>query len=244
LAEHGTIIETFAEMATRYEKLMNSELKRFWGIDYYSFISKVLGEIKIIDSNRIIDIATGTAFIPRSIIEANARYSHIVGLDITLEMLRNGQKIIAESGANDTVDLVCASAHEMPFKAGSFDLAICCLATHHMSVDELLSEIYFSLKPGGVFHIGDVGGSARWKIGFIRTVIKVLAFIYFFFTENLSRAKAEAEAVANVMTSDEWFERISDKGFKDIEIHEIQSSKFWTPNPIILTARKALEEKA
>jgi len=238
LNDQEHIIETFSEMATRYEKLMNSELNRFWGMDYYAFIHNVLGDVTTKPSELVLDIATGTAFIPRIMVQKEQKFSRIVGLDITLEMLRNGKKLVGDQEGNRTIDFVCASAHEMPFQPNTYDRAVCCLATHHMSVDKLLSQIKFALKPGAVFHIGDVGGSSKWKIGFIRTVIKVFAFIYFLVTENYSRARAESKAVANVMTSEEWREKIVQQGFEDIQIREVQSSKFWAPNPIIIQARK------
>jgi ubiquinone/menaquinone biosynthesis C-methylase UbiE len=242
LTEQEHIVETFSEMATRYEELMNSELSRFWGIDYTSFIQEVLGNISTDTSERILDIATGTAFIPRSFLHDGVEFSRIIGLDITFEMLKNAIRLIGDNPRAKFVDFVCASAHAMPFKTDSFDIAICCLATHHMSVDQLLTEIDLALKPGGSFYIGDVGGSSKWKIGVVRTIIKFFAFISFLFTENYSRARAESEAVANVMTSEEWYERIRAKGFENISIREIPSSRIWTPNPVIIKATKKLEE--
>jgi ubiquinone/menaquinone biosynthesis C-methylase UbiE len=242
LNEQEHIIKTFSEMASRYERLMNSELRRFWGIDYYHFISEVLLGIQIDLHGKILDIATGTAFIPRTLYKEKPPLGTITGLDLTFEMLFNGKTLLDQIRAAEKVTLVCASAHAMPFMGGSFDIAICCLATHHMSVNQLLSEIHHALKPGGRFHIGDVGGSAKWKIGLIRTVIKALAFMFFLVTENYSRAKAESEAVANVMTSEEWHDLIVENGFEKIKIREMKSSKFWTPNPVILEATKTLEE--
>jgi len=242
LTEQEHIIETFSEMATRYEQLMNSELRRFWGIDYYSFIQEVLGEITTDHSYKVLDIATGTAFIPRNLINNGTNFSGITGLDITLDMLKNAKRLLGNTSQVENVDFVCASAHAMPFKSACFEIAICCLATHHMSVDRLLTETYSSLKPGGKFYIGDVGGSNKWKIQAVRSVIKIFAFFYFLFTENYSRARAESEAVANVMTSKEWYELIRTKGFENILIREVQSSKFWAPNPVIIEATKKLEE--
>lgn len=222
---------------------MNSELRLFWGIDYYGFIGEVLGEIRLDDpQKRILDIATGTGFIPRYFRERRNADNSITGLDITFEMLLNGKKSLSKNGSIKGIDLVCASAHDMPFKQASFDVAICCLATHHMSVGKLLSQIQYGLRPGGKVFIGDVGGSARWKIGFIRNVIKIFAFFYFLFAENFSRAKAESGAVANVMTSEEWYNRIIANNFENIKIREIQSSRFWTPNPIIIEATKLSTE--
>lgn len=241
--EQDHIIETFSEMATRYEDLMNSELRRFWGIDYYAFIKEVLGDLDISDGTKILDVATGTAFIPRNILKENPNADHLTGLDITLDMLLNGKKLIEQQPSTGQVDFVCASAHDMPFKQSGFDLAICCLATHHMNVSLLLSELSRSIKPGGKLHIGDVGGSAKWKIGLIKSVIKVLAFVYFLFTENFSRAKAESAAVANVLTSEEWKILVQKNGFINIKVREVQSSRFWVPNPVIIEAIKSLEVK-
>lgn len=238
MSEQEYIIETFKEMASRYEKLINSELNRFWGINYYEFVSEVLRGLDIDETSDILDIATGTAFIPRFLHGQGHLPRSILGLDLTYEMLLYGKQKIENNEIKNRTRFVCASAHEMPFRQESFSLAICCLATHHMNVDKLLSQTYALLKPGGIFRIGDVGGSAQWKIGFIRIVIKALAFIYFFFTENLSRAKAESEAVANVMTSEEWHQHIEENGFENIKIREIKSRYFWTPNPVIIEATK------
>lgn len=241
--EQKHIIETFTEMASRYDKLMNSELNRFWGINYFEFVSDVLGEIEINETSVVLDIATGTAFIPRYLIKQEIPPGTITGLDLTFEMLINGKEQIENHDVENKIHLVCATAHEMPFRQNAFDIAICCLATHHMNVEKLLSQIHASLKHGGKFHIGDVGGSEKWKIGFIRVVIKTFAFVYFLFKENLSRAKAESKAVANVMSSGEWHQCILEKGFENVKIREIRSDRFWIPNPVIIEATKKLEER-
>ncbi|MCJ7623547.1 MAG: class I SAM-dependent methyltransferase, partial [Anaerolineaceae bacterium] len=195
MSEQEHIIETFTEMAPRYESLMNSELNRFWGVSYPEFVSDLINEINFNGNQRLLDIATGTAFIPQFISKQGFSFDQFVGLDITFEMLSNAKQQLEKNNHSRPTQLVCASAHTMPFKNNTFDIVICCLATHHMNVDMLLEQIYMALKPGGKFHIGDVGGSNRWKIGIIRALIKTFAYIYFLFTENLSRAQAESEAI-------------------------------------------------
>jgi len=129
----------------------------------------------------------------------------------------------------------------MPLQKHIFDIAICCLATHHMNIDLLLKNVYSSLKPNGKFHIADVGGSKRWKIGIVRTFIKIIAFIYFLLVENLSRARAESGAIANMITINEWRELIADHGFISIKARELKSKRFWAPNPVIIEAKKPME---
>ena len=241
MSEQDHIIETFSEMASRYENLMNSELNRLWGVSYLDFIQELVNEIDFVGHQNILDIATGTAFIPQYLTAQKIPYHHVVGLDITFEMLSNAKEQIKENGNNSSIQLVCASAHAMPFQKHTFDIITCCLATHHMNVDLLLRNSYSSLKPNGKFHAADVGGSKRWKIGIIRALIKVVAFIYFMFAENLTRAKAESEAIANILTVSEWREVIKAQDFVSIKARELKSKRLWAPNPVIIEAKKPME---
>jgi len=241
LNEQDHIIETFTEMASRYEILMNSELNRFWGVSYLDFVQELINEIDFGNHQSILDIATGTAFIPQYIAAQKIPYKHMVGLDITFEMLSNAKEQISRNNYDSSPRLVCASAHAMPFQKHTFDIAACCLATHHMNIDLLLSSIYSLLKPNGKFHIADVGGSKRWKIGIIRTLIKIIAFIYFVLAENFTRARAESGAIANVITINEWRKLIADHGFISIKARELKSKRFWVPNPVIIEAKKPME---
>jgi ubiquinone/menaquinone biosynthesis C-methylase UbiE len=163
------------------------------------------------------------------------------GLDLTFEMLHQAKSQLEKTFNNLPVKLVCASAHEMPFRASVFDVATCCLATHHMNAEKLLANTFAALKPGGRLYFGDVGGSARWKIFFIRGFLKLAAFLYFLFTENLSRARAESSAVSNVRSANEWLELMHDAGFTNIGVREMEMNRFWIPNPVIIEAQKPQE---
>jgi ubiquinone/menaquinone biosynthesis C-methylase UbiE len=241
MSEQNHIIETFTEIASRYESLMNSELNRFWGVSYLDFIQELINKIDFESRPNILDIATGTALIPQYLASKKISKQSVVGLDLTFEILSNAKEQIRKKSNNSSIQLVCASAHAMPFQEHTFDLAICCLATHHMNADLLLNNIHSSLKPNGKFHIADAGGSKRWKIGIIRFLIKIFAFIYFLVVENLSRAQAEAEGVGNIRTVNEWRELITGKGFVSIKTRELKSKRFWTPNPVIIEAKKPME---
>ena len=140
--EQENIIETFTEMASRYESLMNSELNRFWGVSYPEFVSELVNEIDFNGDQRLLDVATGTAFIPQFISTKKFPFNKFVGLDITFEMLSNAKQQISKNNLGKIIQLICASAHAMPFQEHIFDIAICCLATHHMNADLLLKSIY------------------------------------------------------------------------------------------------------
>ena len=241
LEEQRNIIATFSEMAPRYEGLMNNELNRFWGINYEGFVAQLLESVKTRPDEVILDIATGTAFIPSYLSRSGKKFKKIIGIDITLSMLQNANRNLGFKKV-EWLTLVCGSAHELPLKAGSVDRAICCLATHHMDAERLLSNIFNALKDGGTAHLADAGSSNSWKNGLIRFGIKSLAFLYFLFTENYTRAVAEAQSIANIHTIQQWEDMIVAAGFSHLELNEMKSKKFWAPNPIILKFQKREDE--
>ena len=243
MTEQQEIITTFSEMAPRYESLMNNELNKFWGINYRDFVSCLLADITTCEDELLLDIATGTAFIPSFLLDRKLKFRKIIGLDLTYGMLWNGKVRLAEKNYESQSPLVCASAHQMPFRQDSFDQAICCLATHHMNVAILLTNINLSLKSGGRLHVADAGGSSKWKNKTIRLFIKTAAFLYFLFAENYSRALAESAAIGNIHTAQEWEDLVKGYGFVDIKIHQLKSKRFWAPDPIIIKAIKKPKEK-
>jgi len=237
LDEQREIINTFTEMAPRYSALMNSELDKFWGFTYEGFVSDFLKNIHIRENENLLDIATGTGFIPKYLFMNNGRLKYVYGLDLTFGMLEVAKKSISQDQI-DFFNFFCASAHEIPIKAEYFDHIICCLATHHMNIHELLKNSHRCLTEKGTLHIADAGGSSKWKNRLIRFIIKSLAFIYFLFFENVSRARAESSAVANIHTADEWMDLLKENSFIDIKITEIKSRRFWAPNPLFIEAKK------
>jgi ubiquinone/menaquinone biosynthesis C-methylase UbiE len=243
MTEHKEIITTFSEMAPRYESLMNNELNKFWGISYEGFVGYLLSDISTDKNDLILDIATGTAFIPAFLIEKKLKFKKIIGLDLTFGMLRNAKIRLLENKYEERVSLVCASALQMPFLPEIFDQAICCLATHHMNVSTLLSNIEWSLKPDGDLYVADAGGSSRWANNIIKLLIKVAAFLYFIIAENYSRAVAESAAIGNIHTAQEWEELVKIHGFADIKIQQMKSKRFWAPDPIIIKAKKNSKER-
>jgi ubiquinone/menaquinone biosynthesis C-methylase UbiE len=243
LEEQQQIIETFTEMAPRYEGLMNNELNRFWGFSYEGFVREFLEGLQTESSDVILDIATGTAFIPSYLIKHQKPFKKVIGLDITFHMLLNARRNINEDWFSGPLSLLCASAHEMPLQSNCMDRAICCLATHHMDASLLLTNIYRSLVPGGIAHLADAGSSSKWKNRFIGFSIKTAAFLYFLFTENLTRARAESSAIANIHTAEEWTEIAEGCGFVNIEVKQMKSRKFWAPNPLFINIQKPKEQE-
>ena len=98
VVKNDRLIQAFKEMTPRYEAAVNNELQRFWGWSYLNFVDKLIDITPIHEHDTVLDVATGTAVIPMRLLEQNRIADFIVGLDITLDMLRNASKHIQEEG--------------------------------------------------------------------------------------------------------------------------------------------------
>ena len=95
-------------------------------------ISRLLVDVPAEAPIRILDIATGSADIPNALLEwgrQRERSLTVVGVDNQAAMLR-----LASVQAPNIL-LVQADALALPFMPGSFDLAFCALAFHHLGFE-------------------------------------------------------------------------------------------------------------
>lgn len=236
--EKNLIIDTFEELSPRYEEVVDAELNLFWGWRYNEFVDTLLKMTTVREDDRVLDIATGTGVIPTKISTENGSVRSLHGLDITFGMLQRAQKKFVEKQVGREIRLSCASAMEMPYANRSFDLVFCGLATHHMSVPKLLSEMHRILEANGRIAVADVGSSPLWKIPGVRLLLRIGAFLYFYLRENPDRAWAEASAISNIRTKEEWHALLVDAGFEQISITKLKSKYRWIPDPLVLHAVK------
>ncbi|MCL4562671.1 MAG: methyltransferase domain-containing protein [Chloroflexi bacterium] len=242
MSQKKIITEAFTEMAPHYEEKVSSELDRFWGMDYTGFVDRLIQLAQIVEGEVVLDIATGTAVIPRRLLDARVPFKSIHGLDITPAMLRKARQKLEHNHSTPPVQLSCGSAMELPFRSDYFDLVFCGLATHHLSVPQFLAQVHRVLKPGGRLAIGDVAGSPIWQLPGISHAIRAAAFLYFLPGEGFARASSEAAALSNVYSAPEWKEALALAGFSSIQINYLTARHSWIPAPLIIRAQKPAGE--
>lgn len=229
------VIEAFTELAPDYQATMERELRQFWGVGYEEFISRLLGMLEWRPDDVILDVATGTAFIPLLLGGKRGAQNHIVGLDITLAMLQHARRKMAAARLPSTIAVVCGSGMVMPFRARAFDVLICALGTHHMDVPHMLAEMKRVLRPGGQLLLADVRATAFWRSRAGAFVLRILLVLYGLALRS-ARAQAEMEAFASVRTTDEWRALLTDFGFENIELQELSALRRWYPGGLIMKA--------
>lgn len=241
MVDTENIVETFTELAPRYEETMDSELRELWGIAYHDFVNDIVETIPVQEGDLVLDIATGTARIPLAFLRQAAVPCRVVGLDITPAMLQGGVADIRAHDLADELHLVCGSAMEMPFAYGVYDLITCGLGMHHVDVSRTLFEMSRILKAGGNLVLVAVCAPRLWRIFPVSTLLKLVVFVYFWLTNSRSRAWAESSAVGNIHTAGEWRQILSDHGFSNITVRsEFVGRRFWYPNSLMIKARRGV----
>jgi demethylmenaquinone methyltransferase/2-methoxy-6-polyprenyl-1,4-benzoquinol methylase len=96
----------------------------------------------------VLDVATGPGGVALQLTERSR--SRVVGLDLTLPMLRQGQDNIARRRLGDRVQLVNGRAEQLPFPDGPFDaLTFTYLLRYVDDPQATLIELARVVKPGG-----------------------------------------------------------------------------------------------
>ncbi len=126
---------------------------------------------------RVLDVASGTAGVALQL--ADRTSAHVVGVDLTLGMLRIGQRSVSRAHQTRRVQLVSGRAEELPFPDASFDaLSFTYLFRYVDDPQATLQELARVVRPGGVMASLEfmVPPSAFWRAwwwGYTRLVLPV-----------------------------------------------------------------------
>ncbi len=114
---------------------------------------KVLAKIINHQPESVLDIATGTGDLA-IIFAEKSEASKIIGLDISEGMLSIARKKIQETHLEKKVEFLKGDSEALPFSDNSFDaISVAFGIRNFETLEKGLSEIYRTLKPGGLFII-------------------------------------------------------------------------------------------
>ncbi len=113
----------------------------------------------------VLDVATGTARLARTLFEQPGYRGRLIGLDYSRKMLQEARRQTQPWAARIT--LLWQDASQLPFPDGIFDAVTCLEALEFMpNPERVLQEMARVLRPGGVFLITNrIGTDARWMPG-------------------------------------------------------------------------------
>jgi demethylmenaquinone methyltransferase/2-methoxy-6-polyprenyl-1,4-benzoquinol methylase len=94
----------------------------------------------------VLDVASGTAGVALGLARAGAT---VVGVDLTEQMLRQGQRNVADARMGDRIQLVAGRAEQLPFDDAAFDaLTFTYLLRYVVDPEATLRELARVVKPG------------------------------------------------------------------------------------------------
>ena len=99
----------------------------------------------------MLDVATGTGLLAADFARTISGYGYVVGVDLTLSMLKTARWRLNSKGLRHKVDWVLARAENLPFRDGSFGSASISLALRNVSdAQKTFGEMSRTTGPGGI----------------------------------------------------------------------------------------------
>ena len=135
----------FSSVASKYDVMndaMSLGIHRLWKDAMMDWLAPRPGQ-------RLLDVAGGTGDIAFRFLK-RARQGEAVVLDMTEDMLLEGQKRAEAAKLADQLDWVVGDAMALPFEDASFDRYTISFGIRNVTrIGDALSEAYRVLKPGG-----------------------------------------------------------------------------------------------
>lgn len=153
------VTKMFNNIAVKYDAL-NTLFTM--GIDN-NWRKTVINLLRPFKPKRILDIATGTGELAIRLTELNPK--EIVGIDISKEMLIEGEKKIQKKGLNHIITLKRGDGEALPVQNDYFDAATIGFGIRNFeNPQEGLKEILRTLKPGGICVILELSKPNRFPM--------------------------------------------------------------------------------
>lgn len=113
-----------------------------------AFYQKIVALGLCVRNQRVLDLGTGTGVLPRNLYRYGAKFT---GADISENQIAQARRLSEEAGMK--IDYIVASAEEIHFPSGTFDVITACQCFFYFDKDIVLPKIHRLLKPGGHFVI-------------------------------------------------------------------------------------------
>ncbi len=203
------IASMFGEIAPKYD-LLNRVLS--FGVDLY-WRKELVKAIRLISSNRVLDLASGTFDVCKEIFKVHS-FAKIIGMDLSLKMMLAGKKKIKRS----CFLAVCGDGRRIPLKDSSVDCVTIAFGLRNIYPrDEAYEEVLRVLVDGGMFCILEFGSTKDPILGGIYNIY--LSFLLPKIASLLSKHGAYmylADSVSKFPTAPKLKDELLRAGFKDV----------------------------
>ncbi|MGA2285340.1 MAG: ubiquinone/menaquinone biosynthesis methyltransferase [Dehalococcoidia bacterium] len=110
---------------------------------------RLLREVDLQNAGIVLDLATGTGDLALAIARRSPQ-ARVVGVDLSLEMLRRGREKLKRAGLDSQVSFIIADVTALPFRDGVADGAVNAFMLRHIvPLPGAFTEFRRVLRPGG-----------------------------------------------------------------------------------------------
>lgn len=142
------------EDAADYDAMDHAEVNRAFAADFLA--AATAAGVALDAACEVLDVGAGTALIPIELCRRGLQ-PRIVAIDLAREMLRLGERNVAESGLGAQILLEPVDAKSMHYSSGRFRAAISNSIIHHISDPaQVVAEIDRVTAPGGLVFVRDL----------------------------------------------------------------------------------------
>ena len=125
---------------------------------------RILGTANITAQDRVLDLGCGLGNILIALAERIDFAHPPAGVDVSPDLIRIGEREIAQAGLGGRISLQVAPATRLPFEEGAFDVVLTSHVLKHLDDEALLTsfrEVVRVLRPGGRFLLWEFEKSPR-----------------------------------------------------------------------------------
>ena len=177
--------QLFAGLPPRYDRLaeiLSMGQNRRWRTEMVGHVAPLLStsDASAAAARLVLDVACGPAGVSR--LHARSSAAHIVGIDLSEDMLRQGSAAVAGDGLGGRIDLVAGRGEQLPFPDACFDgLTFTYLLRYVADPAATLQELARVVKPGGpIASLEFAVPSAPWRAAwwcYTRAVLPVAGLV-------------------------------------------------------------------
>jgi len=131
---------------------------------------RILSVANISSQDQVLDLGCGIGNILIALAERIDFTHPPVGVDVSPDLIRIGEREIEHAGLRDRIRLQLAPATRLPFEDGSFDVVLTSHVLKHLDDEALLTsfrEVARVLRPGGRFLLWEFEKSPRSALLFL-----------------------------------------------------------------------------
>lgn len=209
----------FDDIAPRYDflnHLLSFGVDRWWRRQAVRVISETHKK------PRILDVATGTCDLAIAAMRLDPR--QITGMDISSKMLEAGRHKIRKKGLEGKIDLIKAGSENIPFSAGSFDVAMVAFGVRNFS-DRLkgLSEMNRVLDENGMIMVLEFSKPRHFPfrqlyLFYFRMLLPIIGRI---FSGNRSAYRYLPDSVMQFPDYEQFLDLLKSAGFINVRCRKL-----------------------